>query len=460
MSRLFVREKEFYQSFFNLTLVIALQNIISYGVNLSDNLMLGGYSESALSGVALANQIQFLLQMLVTGASEGLVILSSRYWGAGDNASIKKVASIGMRISLVLSLVLWLLIFLFPHGCLSLFTNDEGAIAEGVKYLNIIGFSYIFFAITRVFIASLRSVETVKIGFTISLSTLIINVCLNYLFIYGHFGFPSWGVRGSAVATLTARIMECLIVLIYLKRFDRKIGFSFSDFLHFDRSLFRQYIKVGSPILISNALWGLAMAVQTSILGHMGAAAIAANSIATTIYQIVSVFTYASASATSVLIGKTIGSGHSDQIKPYAKTLQVLYCLIGVCTGAVLFLAKDVILEFYSISPEAKTLALQFMTVLSITAIGTAYQVPTLTGIVRAGGDTRFVLYNELVFMWLIVLPSTAVSAVVLHLSPLITFICLKSDQILKCFVAAIKVNRFRWIRSFEPVVDEKAVNS
>ncbi|MFD1174980.1 MATE family efflux transporter [Paenibacillus puldeungensis] len=456
MSLLFVREKEFYQSFFRLTVVIALQNIISYGVNLSDNLMLGGYSESALSGVALANQIQFLLQMLVTGASEGLVILSSRFWGAGDNASIKKVASIGMRISLVLSLVLWLLIFLFPHGCLSLFTNDEGAIDEGVKYLNIIGFSYLFFAITRVFIASLRSVETVKIGFTISLSTLVINVCLNYLFIYGHFGFPSWGVRGSAVATLTARIIECLIVLIYLKRFDRKIRFSVSDFLHFDMDLFRQYIKVGSPILMSNALWGLAMAVQTSILGHMGAAAIAANSIATTIYQIVSVFTYASASATSVLIGKTIGSGRSDKIKPYAKTLQVLYCIIGVCTGAVLFLAKDVILELYSISPEAKALALQFMTVLSITAIGTAYQVPTLTGIVRAGGDTRFVLYNELVFMWLIVLPATALSAVVLHLSPLITFICLKSDQILKCFVAAIKVNRFRWIRSFEPTVDEK----
>lgn len=434
MSHLFVREKEFYQSFFRLTFVIALQNIISYGVNLSDNLMLGGYSESALSGVALANQIQFLLQMLVTGASEGLVILSSRFWGAGDKASIKKAASIGMRISLVLSLVLWLLIFLFPHGCLSLFTNDEGAIAEGVKYLNII-------------------------GFTISLSTLIINVCLNYLFIYGHFGFPSWGVRGSAVATLTARIIECLIVLIYLKRFDRKIRFSFSDFLHFDMGLFRQYIKVGSPILISNTLWGLAMAVQTSILGHMGAAAIAANSIATTIYQIVSVFTYASASATSVIIGKTIGSGRSDKIKPFAKTLQVLYCIIGVCTGAVLFLAKDVILEFYTISPEAKTLALHFMTVLSITAIGTAYQVPTLTGIVRAGGDTRFVLYNELVFMWLIVLPSTALSAVVLHLSPLITFICLKSDQILKCFVAAIKVNRFRWIRSFEPEVDKKTVS-
>ncbi|MGG6310906.1 MATE family efflux transporter [Paenibacillus macerans] len=446
---LWVREKGFYQSFFRLTWVIALQNVISFGVNLSDNVMLGGYSESALSGVALANQIQFLLQMMVMGAGEGLVIMSSRAWGARDSETIKKVAGIGLRIALALSLLLWLAVFIFPHGCLSLFTNEESVIAEGVKYLRIISYSYVFFAVTNILLASLRSVETVKIGFVISLSTLTINVCLNYLFIYGHFGFPAWGVRGSAIATLTARIIECAIVVGYLGRFDRKIGFALKDFLRFDAGLFKQYVKVGSPILLSNALWGLAMAVQTGILGHMGEAAIAANSIATTIFQIVSVVTYASASATAVIIGKTIGSGHPEKIKPYAKTLQLMFLVIGLGTGTVLFLAKDVVLDFYSISPESKALALQFMTVLSVTAVGTAYHMPSLTGIVRSGGDTKFVLYNDFIFMWLIVLPSAVLCAVVFELSPLVTFVCLKSDQILKCFVAVVKVNRYRWIRMF-----------
>ncbi len=446
---LFVRESGFYRRFFWLTLVIGMQNLISVGVNLSDNMMLGGYSETALSGVALANQIQFLLHMLVMGACEGLVIMSSRFWGAKQIDSIKQAASIGMRMSIALGVIMWLVVFFFPQEVLSLFTKDANVIAAGVEYLRIMCFSYIFFAVTSSLLATLRSVETVKIGFIVSLSTLVINIVLNYILIYGHLGFPELGVQGSAIATLTARILECIIVCFYIKRFDRKIGLALRDFLHIDRELFKQYIRVGSPILMSNAIWGLAMAVQTAILGHMGESAIAANSIANTIFQMVTVIIYASASATAVLIGKTIGEGMMDKIIAYAKTLQILYVFLGLATGAVLFLLKGPVLGFYSISEEAKTLAGHFMTVLSITVVGTAYQMPALTGIVRSGGDTRFVLYNDFIFMWLIVLPSSALCAFAFGLSPLIVFICLKSDQILKCFVAIVKVNRFKWIRSF-----------
>jgi putative MATE family efflux protein len=446
---LFVRDTSFYKRFFMLTIVIGLQNIISLGVNLSDNIMLGGYNESALSGVALANQIQFFLHMLVMGAAEGLVIMGARFWGAKDMASIKKVASIGMRIAILISLLLWALVFFFPHECLSLFTNGESVISEGAKYLTIISFSYVFFAITNILIASLRSVEIVRVGFMVSVSTLIINVCLNYVLIYGHFGFPELGVRGSAIATLTARIIECIIICVYIKRFDKKIYLKLKDFLHIDRGLFNQYIRIGSPILMSNAVWGAAMGAQTAILGHMGEASIAANSIATTIFQVVTVITYASASATAVVIGKTIGEGHIDKIKAYAKTLQLLYVFIGIGTGIVLFLTKDWVIGFYSISEEAKVLAVQFMTILSITVCGTAYQMPALTGIVRSGGDTKFVLYNDFIFMWLIVLPASALCAFVFNLSPVVTYSVLKSDQILKCFVAIVKVNRYKWIRVF-----------
>ncbi|WP_377526042.1 MATE family efflux transporter [Paenibacillus aestuarii] len=456
---LFVRETLFYKTFFTLTLIIGLQNLITFGVNLSDNLMIGGYSESALSGVAIANQIQFVLQMLVMGVSEGLVIMASRYWGANDIGSIKRIASIGMRLSILVGLIMWAIVFFFPQSLLSLFTNDQSVIAEGAKFIKIICFSYIFFSVTSILLATLRSVETVKIGFILSSTTLIINVCLNYVLIYGHFGFSSLGVQGSAIATLSSRIIELIIVCIFVKRFDRKILLKLRDFFTIDMELFKHYVKLGSPILMSNFIWGIAMATQTSVLGHMGEAAIAANSIATTIFQIVSVVVFASASATTVVIGKTIGEGHMDKIKAYAKTLQMLYLIIGLCTGAALFIAKDYVLDFYSISAEARGLALQFMTVLSITVCGTAYQMPSLTGIVRSGGDTKFVLYNDTIFMWLIVLPASALCAFVFNLSPLVTFICLKSDQILKCFVAIIKVNRFKWIRAFDSYSPEAKEN-
>ncbi len=447
---LWVRESSFYKSFFRLTVMIALQNIITLGVNLSDNLMLGGYSESALSGVALANQIQFILQMLVMGACEGLVILSSRSWGAKNLESVKKAASIGMRIALLVSVVMWVVVFLFPHACMSLFTNEENVIREGAEYLRIICFSYVFFAVTNVLLASLRSVEIVRIGFIVSLSTLIINVCLNYVLIYGYLGFPRMGVSGSATATLAARIIETVIVIIFVKRFDRTLMLRLKDFFQIDMELFRQYLRIGSPILMANALWACAMGAQSAILGHMGESAIAANSVATTIFQLVTVIIYASASATAVVIGKTIGEGHVSKIITYSKTLQMLYLAIGVLTGLVLFITKDHVTGMYSISADAKSLSVQFMTILSITVVGTAYQMPALTGIVRSGGDTKFVLYNDFIFMWLVVLPASFVCAFVLNLSPLATFICLKCDQILKCFVAIVKVNRYKWIRTFQ----------
>jgi putative MATE family efflux protein len=445
----FIREKNFYKRFFYLTLIIALQNIITFGVNLTDNIMLGGYSEAALSGVAIVNQIQFILQMIIMGICEGLVIMSSRYWGTKDIGSIKKVTSIVMRITIVFSIILWFIVFLFPRSCLSLFTNDTATISEGVKYLQIICFTYTFFAITSTLIAAMRSVETVKIGFIISLSTLTINICLNYILIYGNFNAPRLGIRGSAIATLTARIIELIIVCIFIKRFEKKIFYKLKDFLKIDMHLFSQYIKIGFPIILSNAVWAFAMATQTAILGHLKESAIAANSIATTIFQIVSVLTYASSTATSIIIGKTIGEGNIDKIKPYAKRLQILYLIIGVSTGITLFFFKDFIINIYNITPQARALALQFMTILSVTVCGTAYQMPCLTGIVRSGGDTRFVLYNDLIFMWLIVLPSSAICAFVFNFSPVAVFICLKSDQILKCFVAIVKVNQYKWIRNF-----------
>ncbi|ANS73289.1 MATE family efflux transporter [Paenibacillus yonginensis] len=447
---LFVREKPFYRAFISLTLIIGLQNLITFGVNLSDNLMIGGYSEAALSGVALANQIQFLLQMLVMGTCEGVVILSARAWGAGQIQTVKQAAAIGMWIAMLLSVLMWAVVFFAPHAVLSVFTGDEAVIAEGARYLRIICFSYLFFAATSILLAMLRSVETVKIGFVVSLSTLIINICLNYVLIYGKWGFPELGIRGSAIATLSARMLETLIVIGFVKRFDDKILLRFRELLRINQPLLRQYLRIGSPILMSNTIWGAAMAAQTAILGHMGAAAIAANSIATTVFQIVTVITYASASATSVVIGKTIGQGRMEKVKPYAKTLQLLYVAIGLVTSVLLFVSKGYVLQFYSISGEAKELALRFMTVLAVTVIGTAYQMPALTGIVRSGGDTKFVLYNDTIFMWLVVLPSSALAAFVWNLPPLAVFICLKSDQILKCFVALVKVNRFRWIRSFE----------
>lgn len=445
--KLFVREKYFYNTFFKLTLTIALQNVIVFGVNLADNVMLGAYSQDALAGSAVVNQIQYLLQMLIFGVGEAALILSARSWGKKDIAPIRRLAGISMATALCIAFLMWAAAFFAPNWVLSLFTSDPAVLAEGTRYLQIVCFTYFFFAVTNILIYTMRSVETVKIGFFVSLSTLCINVCFNYLLIYGNFGAPRLGIQGAAIATLLSRIVETVIMVCFVAFADKKVRLKLRDFFILDRGLFRSFVKVGSPIFFSNAIWGLAMSVQTAILGHMGREVIAANSIATTVFQVLTVVTYGSGSASSVLTGKTIGEGNSHKVKSYTITMQVLFVLIGLVTGTALFFCKDLIIRLYAVTPEAHDLTLTFLTILSVTVVGTSYQMPALTGIVRGGGDTKFVLINDLIFMWCIVLPSSAICAYWLNLSPVVTFICLKSDQILKCFVAIVKVNRFKWIK-------------
>ncbi len=454
-----VKDKTFYKLFLTLTLTIALRNVITFTVNLADSVMLGAYSENALSGVALVNQVQFMLQLMVTGVCEGVQIFISRAWGAKDNTTIKKMINISIKCTAVIAVLVAVLAAVFPHGLLSLLSNEGDIVAEGAGYLKIILFSYLFFAVSTSLITALNGVETVRIGFVTSIMTLCINVALNYCLIFGHFGFPELGARGAAVATLCSRIVECAVILIYVRFVDKKICIRARDFGKINKSLFADYFKKGLPVFLSSFTWGLAMSIQLGILGHMGKSVVTANSIANTLFQIISVITYASASACTVIISKTIGEGRHELVKPYAKTFQVLFLIIGAATGAAIFALRGTIINFYNVSEEAKNLAVTFLTILSVTVVGTSYQMPCLTGLVRAGGDTSFVFKNDMIFMWCIVLPMSLIAAFYLKLSPAVVFICLKSDQITKCFVAVVKVNRFKWIKTLNHEAQQKQLS-
>lgn len=300
----------------------------------------------------------------------------------------------------------------------------------------------------------LRSVETAMVGFVASCVSLVVNFILNYMFIFGKLGAPEMGIEGAALATLIARIAETAVVVVYIAYFDKKLHVKAVELFRTDRESVVKFMRVSLPVVLSGTSWGIAMGIQTAILGRLTDPVISANSIASTVFQIISVFSYGSATATSIMIGKTIGEGRSldtevlkKELMHRAHRLQLTFLAIGVLTGLALFIFKDFIIGFYNITPETHTLALQFMTVLSITVIGSSYQVPCLTGIVRGGGDTKFVLFNDLVFMWGIVLPASLVAAFVLELPPIVIFICLKADQILKCFVAIVKVNFCKWMK-------------
>ena len=443
---IFTRDKSFYRNFFSLLLVIALQQLAAFAVNLVDNLMLGRYTELALSGATLVNQIQFTLQQIASGIGMGIVVLASQYWGQMRTEPIKKIINIGVKFGLVIGGVFFVVSKIMPAQVLSIFTNDNAVIEEGVRYLNVICWTYLIFAVSNSLMYSLQAVETVMIGTVMSVVTIVINACLNYCFIYGNFGAPEMGVVGAAVATLVSRLMELAIILIYVLCVDRKLKMKPGDLCCFDFTYLKDYIKVATPIVLSGLMWGVAQAAQTAVLGHISAVVIAANSIAIVIFQVFSVFGMSCANVASVMMGKTIGEGRFNMVRTYSKTMQALFLSLGIIVGVLIFVFKDVLVDLYSVSEETKNLAIAFLTILSITTVGSCYEYPVESGIIAGGGVTKYAAWVDNLFMWLFTIPSAFLSAFVFEFSPVVTFCFLKADQLLKCIPNAITCNRYRWV--------------
>ncbi len=442
-----LKDKKFYRMFWVLCLPIVLQNVISLSVNLTDNLMLGSYAESALSGVTAVNQIQFIYQNLLIGIGDGLVILSSQYWGRKDTETIRKVSSIAMRTALVLMLALFVIVSLFPAQAVGLFTNDAEIIAEGVKYLNIVRFTYPFFCVTTILLAVLRSTEVVKIAFYLSVSTLCINFCINWCLIYGRFGLPRLGVQGAAIGTLVARIVECVIILCYVAKKEKNLHLKLKDFLHVDRTIMKDYYRVSLPILFTSAMWGFNTAMQTAILGHLTSSAIAANSMASNLYLIVKTVAVGAASTANVFIGKAIGAGDMKVVKQYAKTFQVMFLVMGICCGLILYGLTEPVLALYSFSDESRELARTFLHILCIVMVGMCYQMPVNSGIIKGGGATKYAMILDLVSIWCIVIPLSFFMAFYVKASPVVVVWCLNLDQLFKAVPAFIMVNYGHWAK-------------
>ncbi len=444
---LFTRDAGFYRTFFPLLLTIALQQLAALTVNLVDNLMLGTYAELALSGATLVNQLQFVLQQIAAGIGLGIVVLASQYWGQGRTEPIKKIIAIGMKFGFAAGLIFFLLTTFLPRQVLSLFTDDGAVIEEGLRYLYIMRWTYLLFALSNSLMYAFQSVETALIGTLMSLSTIAINACLNYVFIYGHFGAPELGVTGAAFATLVSRTAELLIILLYAFLRDRKLRMKPRDLLGFDGTYLRDYVKVAAPVIVSGLLWGVAQAAQTAVLGHIGARVIAANSIAVTVSQVFAVFGMATANVASVVTGKTVGEGKLDKVRAYSKTMQGIFLALGLVLGALLFIFKDPILGVYRISEETRALTRSFLTILSVTTVGSCYEYPVEGGIIGGGGSTKYAAVTDNLFMWLFTIPSAVLSAFVFHFPPAVTYCFLKADQFLKCIPNGITVNRYRWVK-------------
>ena len=443
----FTHDRSFYRALFPLLITLSLQNLIAYSVNMADNIMLGSYSQPALSGAAAVNQIFFIVQQLTLGICDGLVVLAAQYWGEGRTSPIRRLTGTALRFGVCCSAVIIVLCMVFPSQIVGIFTKDPVIIAEGTSYLSIIQFTFLIFMLTQVLMASLRSVEVVRISFYISIVSLIVNVGINYTLIFGRFGFPEMGIRGAAIGTLTARIIEFLIIFIYALKVDKRLQLFSESLIKRDAALSSDYFKAEIPMLLSSLLWAVSVPMQTAILGHLSSDAIAANSVATTFYQYLKVIVQSMSAASAVMIGRAIGMGKMERVRSDARTLSVIDILIGLILGLLLFVLRHPLLSLYRIDDSALQLADQLIVIMSIVMVFMSYQMPVSFGIIRGGGDVRFTMIMNMISTWAIVMPLSFLSAFVWKWSVPMVVIVIQSDQIFKGIPTFIRFRSYKWIR-------------
>jgi len=442
----FTKDKNFYKTMFRMLVIVAAQNLVAYSVNMADNIMLGRYSQDALSGAATVNQVFFIIQQFAISIGNALVVLAAQYWGEKKPEPIKRLTAIALKLAIIVGVIIILICTIIPGPLLSLFTNEQSIISEGMRYMSIVKWTFLLYLITNVFMAGLRAVGTVNISFYISIVSLVVNVAINYTLIFGKFGAPELGVQGAAIGTLIARILELGIVFVYSLKIEKKITLIDKGFFKGDAVLRHDYTKTYIPIMISLVLWGISVPMQTAILGHLSKDAIAANSVATTFYQYLKVIVVAMSSTSAVMIGNAIGRGDVERVKSDARTLSVIDVAIGIILGLLLIVLRAPLLSLYKLSDTAMQLAGNLIYVMSIVMVGMSYQMPVSMGIIQGAGDGKFTMRMNLISTWIIVMPLSFAAAFWWKLPVEWVVLVVQSDQIFKGLPTIIHFCKYKWI--------------
>lgn len=431
-----------------LVIPMALQNLINTGVSACDVFMLGKVGETALSASSLARQVQYIMSLFLFGLTSGATVLTAQYWGKGDKKTIERILAMGMCMAVAVTAIFTLVSLLMPETLIRIFTNESEVIREGVKYLRIVAFSYIAIGITDVYLYIMRSVECIKVATAVYLSSLICNVILNAVFIFGMFGCPAMGIRGAALATLLARILELILVIGYAKIYNREILFRMKYFFHMDSGLLKDFLVCAVPVILNEVLWGIANSASTAILGHMGSAAVAANSVAQVTKEMSMVVSFGISNAAAIYLGKTIGEKKYQHARAYAERFVKLSILLGIGSAVIILLSSQMILTVMAMTPLTKDYLRFMMCVMAYYAVAQTLDETVIVGIFRSGGDTRFGLIIDLTAMWGCSVLLGAAAAFVFHCSAPVVYALLMSDELVKIPIIWGRYKNCSWIRN------------
>lgn len=426
---------------------MALQNLINVGVTASDVLMLGKVGEKVLSGASLAGQIQFIMTLILMGITSGATVLCAQYWGKQDTKSIEKVLGLSILMGFIVSSVFAIMALTIPEYLMRIYASDPEVIKEGVKYLEIVGISYIFGAFVQVYLYVIRSVERVIVATIVYFISLVVNIIINGILIFGLFGAPKLGIVGAAIGTLSARIVELIIVLFYAIYKNHTVRIHFRNIIHIDKWLVRDFAKYALPVVINELFWGMGASANSAIIGHMGSAAAAANAITQVTRQLAMVVVFGVGNSTAIMLGKTIGEKRYDLAKKYGNEFLKISAILGVFGVMVILIVSPIARANLLLSPEAKDYLKIMFYVMCYFTFCMSMSSTMVVGVFRAGGDTRFGLILDMTTMWCCSILFGFLAAFVFKASVPVVYVILMSDEVIKLPICLKRYFSYKWLK-------------
>lgn len=442
-----LKNKSFYKKTIHLMIPVILQQLITIGVNFFDNLMVGSFGETQIAAAAFSNQFYSFFQFICMGLGSGAVVMSSQFWGRKELTSMRKVAAIALRVTFVICAAFTLVAAGAPSAVLGIFTNETDVIRTGSPYLRLIALTLLLSGLSSTATYLLRSVGQVRIPLIGSAVAFFVNIFFNWVFIFGKFGAPRLELVGAAVGTLLARIFEFGIVFGYFIGKDDVFGFRLKHIFMSGKELYRQYVQYSIPVLVSDTLLGLSLSLVSIILGHVGSSISAANAIIGSISQVTTVLNVGMAGAAAIVVGNTIGEGDYDKAKREGNTYVVLSFLFGLAVILPLLLLERPYVSLYNITEETRQITHSMMLITcGMLPIQTIAYI-TSKGILRGGGDTRFLLVADSSMVWFVSLPLGALASFVWHMSPAWIYFFLRVEFPLKGIICLVRFLTGKWIK-------------
>ncbi len=431
-----------------LTLVIpiAFQQFMLALVGASDALMLGFLAQDALSAVSLAGQITFVENLFFAAMTIGLSMLAAQYWGKQDREAVERIFAYIMKITASVSLLFLIAGLGIPGVLMRIFTNDKTLIEGGRIYLRTVSPAFLLTGISQVYLCILKNTGRAAKSSVISSVSVVVNIILNAVFIFGWFGLPQMGIAGAALATVIARVTEVAWCIWETAKKD-SIKLKLYHMMHDDKVLRHDFWKYSFPVLGNEIVWGVGFTMYSVIMGHLGSDAVAANSIANLVKNLVACFCHGLGSGGGIMVGNELGAGRLDKAKEYGGKLCRLSVLCGIVSGVILLALSPLILAVTDLSNTADTYLKWMLVICSCYMVGKAVNGTTIGGIFCAGGDSRFGFLCDAVTMWCITVPLGFLAAFVLRLPVVFVYIIVNLDEIIKLPAVYRHYKKYKWVK-------------